>query len=106
MAEPPDAPGSSSEPAEQTATPAVAAPGIGWLLKPGASSIGLYIEVTADAAELTPEVIRGLEQLMTNAHGASEAIVHPTMMKNCGQLETCGTFKGTCSNLSSCGSYH
>ena len=103
MAEPPDAPGSAGEPAEQTATPAVAAPEIGWLLKPGASSLGLYIEVTADAAELTPEVIQGIEQLMTNAHGAAAS--REMMMRNCGSLQHCGSFSGDCPSLRSCTTY-
>ncbi len=97
MAEKPAVSGSTGGPAEEAAP---STQGIGWLLQPGSSSIGLYIEVAANADELTPEVIQGLEQLMTNAHRAS---VNRTLMNTCGALTKCGVNSGDCGRLTSCG---
>lgn len=97
MAGKPAVPGSTGEPAEEAAAPAE---GIGWLLQPGSSSIGLFIEVTANADELTPEVIQGLEQLMTNAHKTS---LKQGLMNTCGALTKCGVNSGDCGRLASCG---
>lgn len=93
----------SSEPS--SSQPAIAPQEVGWILKPGLSSIGLYIQVIANADELTTDVVRSLEQLISDAHGAT---VHNTMMraKDCPSLKSCGAFDGTCGKLTSCSSYY